>query len=130
MAPPRGLEPATVQDPRHLCRGLRPRKRGRSAAGLQRHRRSHGYAQGHQGAVEREGEGMTFAEFCVATRALEIAERAQRANELTWRTIDTAPRDGTAIFAASVTHRHFGLVTFLNREWECIDMNGHPMGVG
>jgi hypothetical protein len=49
-----------------------------------------------------------------------------------WQPIDTAPRDGTTIFAADWKEGQRGMVHFnAQGEWEMVDgLHNQPMGIG
>jgi hypothetical protein len=48
-----------------------------------------------------------------------------------WRSIETAPRDGTTIFGCSWKMGQRGMVSFNGREWELVNgLTNFPMGVG
>jgi hypothetical protein len=47
-----------------------------------------------------------------------------------WMDIESAPRDGTRLFAVCGRHGHIGIVAFDGREWEFIDFHGARTGTG
>lgn len=48
-----------------------------------------------------------------------------------WLPIDTAPRDGTTVFACDRQMGHRGMVHFNGIEWEMVDgLSNTPMGKG